>query len=135
MISNEGSSSNSTSATSGAPEPALSASEILTYSGLPAPTSSWVTQMLGWVLLNSFTARPKPGTQAQKVIFVALEDLHELPATRVVPVLGAAAALLWTSRPSAAGVDEPLLPQPASTAMAVAPISSAAPRLAREAGS
>jgi hypothetical protein len=82
--------------------------------------------------LNSFTARPKPGTQAQKVIFVALEDLHELPAMRVVPLLGLAAAL--DEVPEAAGVDDPLLPQPASTAMAVAPISSVAPRLARKPG-
>ena len=91
VTSNDGSSSNSTSATSGAPEPAFSALVIATYSGLPAPTSSWVTQMFGCVLLNSVTARPIPGTQAQNKTLVAL-GLHELPATTVT--VGLALAVL-----------------------------------------
>ena len=91
VTSNDGSSSNSTSATSGAPEPAFSALVIATYWGLPAPTSSWVTQMFGCVLLNSVTARPIPGTQAQNKILVALGP-HELPATTVT--VGLALAVL-----------------------------------------
>src|SRR5206468_2623801 len=91
VTSKDGSSSNSTSATSGAPEPAFSALVIATYSGLPAPTSSWVTQMFGCVLLNSVTARPIPGTQAQNKTLVALA-LHEPPATTLT--LGLALAVL-----------------------------------------
>ena len=34
---------------------------------------------------------------------MALEDLHELPATTVVPALGAAPPCCWTSRPSSTG--------------------------------
>src|SRR6202042_1885463 len=92
VTSNDGSSSNSTSATSGAPEPALSALVIATYSGSPAPTSSWVTQMPGCVLLNSSTARPSPGTHAQKVIFTALLLAQLAPASTVTEELGLAAA-------------------------------------------
>jgi hypothetical protein len=98
----------------------LSALVIATYSGSPAPTSSCVTQMLGWVLLNSVTARPMPGTQAQKVIFTAF-GLQDPPATTltlglalaVVPVLVLAAVL--------GVVDEPLLLQAASSDNAPAP--------------
>src|SRR6266851_3213804 len=68
-----GSSSNSISATSGAPLPAFSALLSGVYSARPAPGFSWVTQIEGGVLLNWLTARLIPGTQAQKVIFVALE--------------------------------------------------------------
>src|SRR5258708_38729931 len=89
---NEGSSSNSTSATSGALEPALSALVIATYSGSPAPTSSWVTQMPGGVLLNAVTARPSPGTHAQKVIFTALLLEQLAPASTVTDELAAGEA-------------------------------------------
>src|SRR5579871_5985698 len=89
---NDGSSSNSTSATSGAPEPALSALVIATYSGSPAPTSSWVTQMPGCVLLNSVTARPMPGTHAQKVILTALLLEQLAPASTVTDGLALAEA-------------------------------------------
>ena len=111
VTSNDGSSSNSTSATSGAPEPAFSASVIFTYSGSPAPTSSWVTQMDGWVLLNSVTARPIPGTQAQNVTFVADEFLQEAPAS----TRGAGARARrwrWTSRRQPGA---PLLPPHAAS--------------------
>ena len=66
VISNEGISSYSTSATSGMPVPDLMASASFTYSALPPPTSSNVTWMLGWVLLNSATNRFWPGDQSQK---------------------------------------------------------------------
>src|ERR1700761_3628369 len=89
---NDGSSSYSTSATSGAPVPALIALVIATYSGAPAPTSSWVTQMSGWVLLNSVTARPMPGTHAQKVILTALLFAQLAPASTVTDELGDADA-------------------------------------------
>src|ERR1700691_3285256 len=75
---NEGSSSNSISATSGAPDPAFIALFSSVYSAPPAPGSSSVTQIDGWVLLNSVTARLIPGTQAQNVIGVA-DELQDLP--------------------------------------------------------
>src|SRR3984885_14914187 len=80
---NEGSSSNSISATSGAPEPAFMALFSSVYSAPPAPGSSSVTQMFGWVLLNSVTARLIPGTQAQNVIGVA-DELQDLPPASTV---------------------------------------------------
>jgi hypothetical protein len=44
--------------------------------------------MFEWVALNSLTARPIPGTQAQNVIFTALLEAHEPPATTVTDELG-----------------------------------------------
>ncbi|HMH36229.1 MAG TPA: hypothetical protein VK584_04765, partial [Streptosporangiaceae bacterium] len=123
MTSNDGSSSNSTSATSGAPEPAFSALVIATYWGLPAPTSSWVTQMFGCVLLNSVTARPIPGTQAQNKTLVAL-GLHE-PATTVT--VGLALAVLageLVVPPAAALLLLPPLLHAASSEMAAAPATA-----------
>jgi hypothetical protein len=79
-------------------------------------------------LLNSLTARPRPGTQAQKVIFVALEDLHEPPASTVAPGLGAAPPLLLGEADDEFDGAGALVPQPARTATAVAPISQLAPR-------
>src|ERR1700704_3401963 len=99
---NDGSSSYSTSATSGAPEPALIALVIATYSGSPAPTSSWVTQMPGCDWLNAVTARPRPGTHAQKVIFTALLLAQLAPASTVTDELGLAA-------PDAAALELPAL--------------------------
>src|SRR5580693_6898907 len=127
VTSNDGSSSNSTSATSGAPEPALSASEIFTYSGSPAPTSASVTQIDGWVLLNSLTARSMPGTQAQNVMFVAPDDLQDAPASTVLPGVG-----LGLLEDFVEGVLEevPLLPQPARTDTAAAAASQATARAA-----
>ena len=124
VTSNDGSSSNSTSATSGAPDPAFSASAIFTYSGLPAPTSSCVTQIDGWVLLNSLTARPIPGTQAQNVTFVAEEFLQEPPATSVALELALALAL---EEPAAAGLAL-LPPHAASRESAAAPARPVAVR-------
>ena len=124
VTSNDGSSSNSTSATSGAPDPAFSASAIFTYSGLPAPTSSCVTQIDGWVLLNSLTARPIPGTQAQNVTFVAEEFLQEPPATSVALELALALAL---EEPAAAGLVL-LPPHAASRESAAAPARPVAVR-------
>src|ERR1700759_672591 len=80
-ISNDGSSSNSISATSGAPLPALRALLSGVYSSSPAPGFSRVTQMDGWDLLKAVTARLIPGTQAQKVILVALEPQDAPPAS------------------------------------------------------
>src|ERR1700685_1128230 len=91
---NEGSSSTSISATSGAPEPAFMALFSSVYSAPPAPGSSSVTQMFGWVLLNSVTARFIPGTQAQNVIGVA-DELQDLPpASTVADALALALALV-----------------------------------------
>src|SRR5581483_1762598 len=118
VISNDGSSSNSTSATSGAPEPALSALVILTYSGFPAPTSSSVTQIEGWDLLNASTARPMPGTHAQNVTWVALPDRHDPPAS--TDVLGEAVG------PAAPEDDPPLLPPQAARDAARAPTAATA---------
>src|ERR1700722_13600092 len=79
VISKDGSSAYSISATSGAPVPALSASAILTYSADPAPMFWTVTQTPGWVLLYRVASRLKPGTQAHTVSFTS-EDLQpELP--------------------------------------------------------
>src|SRR5580692_10207440 len=75
---NDGISSNSISATSGAPVPAFIALLSSVYSAPPAPGSSSVTQIDGWVLLNSVTARLIPGTHAQNVIGVA-DELQDLP--------------------------------------------------------
>jgi hypothetical protein len=75
-------------------------------------------------LLNSVTARPRPGTQAQNVILVALEEAHELPASTVVPALAAAAALGDFDDDGCEGA---LLPQPASTATAAAAASHDTP--------
>ena len=121
MTSKDGSSSNSTSATSGAPEPAFSALVIATYSGLPAPTSSWVTQMFGCVLLNSVTARPIPGTQAQNKTLVALA-LHEPPATTLTLGLALLAGALVVP-PPALLLLPPLL-HAASIQMAAAPATA-----------
>jgi hypothetical protein len=68
-----------------------------------------------------------PGTQAQKVIFVALEFWHEPPASTVA---------LGLAEPD--GADEPadgaLVPQPARSATAAALARSEAPRPARRPG-
>src|SRR5207247_4632748 len=123
VTSKDGSSSNSTSATSGAPEPAFSASEIFTYSGLPAPTSSRVTQIFGCVLLNSVTARPIPGTQAQNKTLVALA-LHEPPATTLTLGLALAALAGELVVPPAALLLLPPLLHAASVQMAAAPANA-----------
>ncbi len=116
-ISNDGSSSNSISATSGAPLPALSALLSGVYSFRPAPGFSRVTQMDGWDLLNAVTARLIPGTQAQKVILVALELQDAPPAS--TEALGLAALLLVL----AGAAPPPLLlpPQAASRVTAARP--------------
>jgi hypothetical protein len=80
--------------------------------------------MDGWALLNSVAARPRPGTQAQKVIFVADDDLQEAPASSVALELALALA-----------VDEPagaaeLPPHAASRVMAAAPASPVVARSA-----
>src|ERR1700677_573349 len=121
---NEGSSSNSISATSGAPEPAFMALFSSVYSAPPAPGSSSVTQMFGWVLLNSVTARLIPGTQAQNVIGVA-DELQDLP-----PASTAADALALALAVDPDDEDDeaellPLLLQAASTKMAAAPAAAA----------
>src|SRR3984885_14856467 len=105
----EGSSSNSISATSGAPEPAFIALFSSVYSAPPAPGSSSVTQIDGWVLLNSVTARLIPGTQAQNVIGVA-DELHDLPpASTDALALALALAVALALVPLAAVLDDPLL--------------------------
>jgi hypothetical protein len=48
--------------------------------------------MPGWVELNSLTARPSPGTQAQNEIFTALLDEQDPPASTVTDELGDADA-------------------------------------------
>jgi hypothetical protein len=74
--------------------------------------------------LNSVTARPIPGTQAQNVIFVAEEFLQEPPATSVALELALALAL---DEPAAAGL--PLLPpHAASRESATVPARPAAVR-------
>src|SRR5215469_6819935 len=119
---NDGSSSNSTSATSGAPLPAFSALFSAVYSGSPAPGSSSVTQMPGWVLLNSVTARLMPGTQAQNVSWAALEE-HDLPPART-DAAGLALAPLPALLAPADGLDGAPVPQAARvTAAAAAPAS------------
>jgi hypothetical protein len=77
-------------------------------------------------LLNSLTARPIPGTQAQNVTFVAEEFLQEPPATSVALELALALAL---EEPAAAG---PVLPPPqaASRESAAAPARPVAVRVA-----
>jgi hypothetical protein len=78
------------------------------------------------------TARPRPGTHAQKVIFVALDDLQEAPASSVAPPLAAGAADL--DEPDADGVP-PLLPHAAisETAATAASPATARPAVARPA--
>jgi hypothetical protein len=71
--------------------------------------------MDGWVLLNSVTARPIPGTQAQNVIFVADEFLQDAPASSVALELALALAL---DEPAAAGA--PLLPPHAASMQSAA---------------
>src|ERR1700743_3519726 len=110
-ISNDGSSSNSISATSGAPLPALRALLSGVYSSRPAPGFSRVTQMDGWDLLNAVTARLIPGTQAQKVIFVALA-LQDLPPASTEGLL---LALLLPLAAAVPPLVVPLLPQAATS--------------------
>ncbi|MGH3175949.1 MAG: hypothetical protein ACRDPF_19060, partial [Streptosporangiaceae bacterium] len=64
------------------------------------------------------------GTQAQKVIFVALEFLHEAPASSVAPPLAAGAALFEL----VAELLPPLLPHAASSETAATAASPAAAR-------
>src|SRR5580693_10750674 len=121
---NEGSSSNSISATSGAPVPAFMALFSSVYSAPPAPGSSSVTQMFGWVLLNSVTARLIPGTQAQNVIGVA-DELQDLP-----PASTDALALALAVDPDDEDDEDdaellPLLLQAASIKMAAVPAAAA----------
>src|SRR5580704_11768312 len=118
---NEGSSSNSISATSGAPDPAFIALFSSVYSAPPAPGSSSVTQIDGWVLLNSVTARLIPGTQAQNVTGVA-DELQDLP-----PASTDALALALALAVDPDDEDEllPLLLQAASTKMAAVPAAAA----------
>jgi hypothetical protein len=65
-----------------------------------------------------------PGTHAQKVTFVALEFLHEAPASSVAPPLAAGAALFEL----VADVLLPLLPHAAISATAATAASPAAAR-------
>src|SRR5580704_8819007 len=119
---NEGSSSNSISATSGAPDPAFIALFSSVYSAPPAPGSSSVTQIDGWVLLNSVTARLIPGTQAQNVTGVA-DELQDLP-----PARRDALALALAVDPDDEDDEDELLPlllQAASTKMAAVPAAAA----------
>src|ERR1700683_2320608 len=116
---NEGSSSNSISATSGAPVPAFMALFSSVYSAPPAPGSSSVTQIDGWVLLNSVTARLIPGTQAQNMTGVDDELQDFPPASTVADALALALALVLL--PLAAVLDDPLLLHAASSEMAAAP--------------
>src|SRR3984885_3533067 len=120
---NEGSSSNSISATSGAPVPAFMALFSSVYSAPPAPGSSSVTQIDGWVLLNSVTARLIPGTQAQNMTGVD-DELQDFPPARTVAdALALALALVLV--PLAAVLDDPLLLHAASSEMAAAPATPA----------
>jgi hypothetical protein len=87
-----------------------------------------VTQIEGWVLLNSLTARSIPGTQAQSVMFVAPDDLQDAPASTVLPGVG-----LGLVEDFGAVVEEevvPPLPQPARTDTAAAAASQATVRAA-----
>jgi hypothetical protein len=64
--------------------------------------------MPGWVWLNAVTARPRPGTQAQKVIFTALLLAQFAPASTVTDELAlgdadAALAVLVPPELDAAG--------------------------------
>jgi hypothetical protein len=79
--------------------------------------------MLGWVLLNSVTARLIPGTQAQNVIGVA-DELQDLPpASTVADALALALALVVD--PVAAVVLLPLLLHAARSERAAAPATAA----------
>src|SRR5580704_1158288 len=121
---NEGSSSNSISATSGAPEPAFIALFSSVYSAPPAPGSSSVTQIDGWVLLNSVTARLIQGTQAQNVTGVA-DELQDLPPASTDAL---ALALALAVDPDDEDDEDELLPlllQAASTKMAAVPAAAA----------
>ncbi|HEY9241442.1 MAG TPA: hypothetical protein VIP48_05640 [Streptosporangiaceae bacterium] len=73
-----------------------------------------------------------PGTHAQKVIFVALDDLQEAPASSVAPPLAAGAAL----EPDEDGVPPLLPPHAASseTAATAARPAAARPAVRREPG-
>src|ERR1700677_4459323 len=124
---NEGSSSNSISATSGAPEPAFIALFSSVYSAPPAPGSSSVTQIDGWVLLNSVTARLIPGTQAQNMTGVDDELQDFPPASTVADALALALVLVLALAlvPLAAVLDDPLLLHAASSEMAAAPATPA----------
>jgi len=80
--------------------------------------------MFGCVLLNSVTARPIPGTQAQNKTLVALA-LHEPPATTLT--LGLALAVLageLVVPPPAALLLLPPLLHAASREMAAAPATA-----------
>jgi hypothetical protein len=80
-------------------------------------------------LLNSVTARPIPGTHAQKVILVALELLHEPPASTVTLGDALAAALLADELAGElAELDELLLLHPASSPRATAPTTAVVSR-------
>src|SRR5580704_8169256 len=122
---NEGSSSNSISATSGAPDPAFIALFSSVYSAPPAPGYSSVTQIDGWVLLNSVTARLIPGTQAQNVTGVA-DELQDLPPAST-DALALALAVDPDDEDDEDDEDEllPLLLQAASTKMAAVPAAAA----------
>src|SRR5258708_25265325 len=116
---NDGSSSNSTSATSGAPLPAFRALLSGVYSFRPAPGFSSVTQIDGCDLLKAVTARLMPGTHAQNVILVALE-LHDAPPAST-EALGL--ALEGVPEPAAVPPVGPPLPQAAaSSETAAAPV-------------
>src|ERR1700733_14302427 len=121
----EGISSNSISATSGAPDPAFMALFSRVYSAPPAPGSSSVTQIDGWVLLNSVTARLIPGTQAQNMTGVDDELQDFPPASTVADALALALALVLALVPLAAVLDDPLLLHAASSEMAAAPATPA----------
>src|SRR5215470_1448539 len=105
---NDGSSSNSNSATSGAPEPAFIALLSSVYSAPPAPGSSSVTQIEGCVWLNWVTARLMPGTQAQNITGVA-DELQDLPPASTVALALALAPALELVPPAGVLDELPLL--------------------------
>jgi hypothetical protein len=78
--------------------------------------------------LNSLTARPSPGTQAQNVSLTALLDAHEPPASTVTVELGEAEPLALAEAPAPVLLLAPLL-QAASpvTAATVAIAATAMP--------
>ena len=79
--------------------------------------------MFGWVLLNSVTALLMPGTQAQNVRWVALDEQLPPARTGVALPLALALALVLDLVPAPALDElEPPLLQAASSAAAVTPV-------------
>jgi hypothetical protein len=90
------------------------------YSAPPAPGSSSVTQIDGWVLLNSVTARLIPGTQAQNMTGVA-DELQDLPPASTDALALALAVAVDEDDEDDEGELLPLLLHAASSKMAAAP--------------